>query len=98
VDPVFEYRGVVFVWDADKADENRRKHGVRFEEAVEAFFDPFFRVSDAGDSGEQRHAVLGMDMAGSLLFVVHVEREDDAIRLISARRATRHERRFYEDY
>ena len=80
-----------------KADDNRRKHGVRFEEAVEAFFDPFFRIVDASDDGEQRDALLGMDTAGRLLFVVHIEREPDAIRLISARRASQHERRTYED-
>jgi hypothetical protein len=98
VDSIFEHRGVTFVWDRAKAEENRRKHEVSFEEAVEAFFDPFFRVLDAGESGELRQAVLGMDTVGRLLFVVHVDKEEDAFRLISARRATRHERQFYEDY
>ena len=86
------------MWDSVKADDNRAKHGVRFEEAVEAFFDPFLRVLDASASGEQRDAVLGVDTTGRLLFVVYAEREEDAIRLISALRATTHERRFYEDY
>jgi len=98
VEVVLEHRGVLFAWHAAKAEENRRKHGILFDEAVEAFFDPFFRILDAGDTGQQRDAVLGMDTAGRLLFVVYVETPAEGLRLISARRATRHERRLYEDY
>ena len=98
MDSIHQHRGVVFVWDSVKADANRRKHSIRFEEAVEAFFDPFFRVLDASERGERRGALLGMDSTGRLLFVVHVENEEEAIRLISARSATRQEKHFYENY
>jgi len=64
---------------------------------VEAFFDPFVVVTDASIDDETRDAVIGMDTHWNLLFVVHILFEDDTIRLISARRATRNERRTYED-
>jgi uncharacterized DUF497 family protein len=52
---------------------------------------------DASRRGEEREAIIGMDTGWSLLFVVHVERETDAIRIISARGATRKEQAYYED-
>lgn len=64
---------------------------------MEAFFDPFVVVTDASIDDETRDAVIGMDTHWNLLFVVHILFEDDTIRLISARRATRNERRTYED-
>jgi uncharacterized DUF497 family protein len=99
VDLDFELRGVRFTWDVQKAASNEARHGVSFEEAAEAFFDPFLRVVDASpDSGvEQRDAVIGYDAVSRLLFVVHVEPVDDHIRIISARRAGPAERKRYED-
>ena len=70
--------------------------GVTFEQAAEAFFDPFLKVVDASRNEEARDAIIGMDMRWNLLFVVHIELEEDAIRLISARKATRKEREDYE--
>jgi uncharacterized DUF497 family protein len=70
---------------------------VTFVRATEAFFDPFLKVVDASRHGETRDAVLGMDRRGRLLFVVHMAFEDDQIRIISARKATRKERQTYED-
>lgn len=90
-------QGIHFEWDAAKAAANRRKHGVEFETACEAFFDPFLRVVDAGDEGgEAREAILGLTVRWQLLHVVFVER-GESYRIISARRATRPERRLYED-
>lgn len=72
------------------------KHGVAFEEAAAAFFDPFFRLVDASRNDEAREAILGYDAAGRLLFVVHVEIDADRVRIISARRATQAEGNTYE--
>ena len=87
-----------FVWDEAKDDANIAKHGVRLEEACEVFFDPLLRFVDASIPEEARQAVIGMTSNRTLLFVVHVEIEDDAIRIISARPATSWERSDYEDY
>ena len=83
MDVVFVSQGVVFTWNVDKARTNPLRHdGVTFEQAVEAFFDPFLKVVDASRNDEARDAIIGMDKHWSLLFVVHVEVEDEAIRLI----------------
>lgn len=89
--------GVQFEWDSDKAEINVRKHGIGFEYACEVFFDPFVKWADAGENDEVRDAVLGTTTDGKLLFVVHVLKSETAIRLISARLATPHERKVYED-
>lgn len=88
--------GVDFVWNADKAASNVRKHGVSFAQAAHAFFDPFVRVVDASPGEEASDALIGMDSAWNLLFVVHVEVLPDGYRLVSARRATATERQLYE--
>lgn len=93
----YTLQGIAFEWDRRKADTNVRKHGISFETACEAFFDPFVRVTDAGANTEARDAVIGMSENGRLLFVVHIEQDEDTFRLISARRATPAERRFYEE-
>lgn len=90
-------QGIRFEWDTDKARTNRRKHALGFEVACEAFFDPFLRIVDAGTEGDEaREAILGLTEGWELLFVVFVER-NDVFRIISARPATRQERRTYED-
>ena len=94
---LYELNGIVFVWNTDKARANRSKHAVTFEQAAEAFFDPFFRVVDASAGEEARNAIIGMDVRWNLLYVVHLEIEDDRVRVVAARRATPHERRIYED-
>lgn len=98
MDAHFVYAGQRFRWDTDKALANFKKHGIRFEQACEVFFDPFFRFLDAALEDEARDAVLGLAEDWTLLFVVHVVREKGVIRIISARQATRAERRMYEDY
>ncbi|NYF78496.1 BrnT family toxin [Granulicella arctica] len=97
MDLAFLYQGQRFVWDIDKASANLAKHGVAFEKACEVFFDPFLRLQDASVGGEQRDAVTGLADDWTLLFVVHVVREEAGIRIISARPATARERKTYED-
>lgn len=97
MDRWLQLQGINFVWDEQKARANLKKHGVSFEQAAEAFFDPFLRLVDASTEGEGRDAIIGMDSLWILLYVVHVAFEEDHIRIISARRATAPERKSYED-
>ena len=90
-----------FEWNKRKASENVRKHGVSFEEATSAFLDENARViPDPEHSGdEDRFVLLGLSVRIRLLVVVHCHREqDDAIRIISARKADRSERRQYSEF
>ena len=96
MDERYELNGISFVWDASKALSNVSKHRVSFEQAAEAFFDPFLRIVDAGPEDEARDALIGLDERWNLLFVVHIEADGELFRIISARRATPHERRIYE--
>jgi uncharacterized DUF497 family protein len=89
--------GQVFVWDSDKASSNASRHDVRFEQAREAFLDPLARYEDASPQEEARQACIGLTTEYRLLYVVHVIREDDVLRLISARVAEPAERKRYED-
>lgn len=89
----FELNGTTSVWDEAKAAANPRRHdGVTFEQAATVFFDPLFRLVDASRNDESRDAAIGFDAAGRLLFVVHVERDGETIRIVSARKATKQER------
>ncbi|MHB1022419.1 MAG: BrnT family toxin [Acidobacteriaceae bacterium] len=97
MDLFFLYQGQRFVWNAEKASSNLGKHGVSFEQACQVFFDPFVRLDDASAGEEQREAVIGLTEDWSMLYVVHMLRESDSIRIISARPATTQERRLYED-
>ena len=85
-----------FEWDPSKAAVNRKKHGVDFADAALVLYDDFaLTMPDARECGEERFATMGMDPCGRLLVVVYAWR-DDRIRIISARSATRAERRRYE--
>ncbi|HUY13141.1 MAG TPA: BrnT family toxin [Terriglobia bacterium] len=90
--------GPVFRWDPEKARSNLRKHGVSFEEAASVFRDILsVTVSDPLHSTEEsRFVTLGRSERGRTLVVVHTE-FGDAIRIISARLATRRERKDYEE-
>ncbi len=93
----FVLNDITFLWDDEKARINPRKHdGITFQQAAEAFFDPFLVVVDASRNEEARDAVIGLDARWNLLYVVHIEREESVIRIISARKATRQERAEYE--
>jgi len=87
-----------FQWDENKARSNLAKHGVSFEEATTVFRDPLsLTIPDPAHSQtEDRWIVLGTSHQRKLLVVVHTERRD-SIRIISARLATRRERRNYEE-
>lgn len=89
---------ITFQWDPAKAATNQRKHGVSFEEAVTAFADPLsLTIADPDHSAEEaRHLLLGRATSGRLLIVAHTDR-GATIRLISARAATRRERKTYEE-
>ncbi len=89
--------GQGFVWDSNKASSNALQHGVRFEQAREAFLDPLARYEDASPQEEARQACIGLTTDYRLLYVVHVIRKGDVLRLISARLAEPAERRRYED-
>lgn len=84
-------------FDPAKAADNVRKHGVSFADAEVVLSDPMaLTVEDAGAVGERRHVTIGLGGAGEVLVVVWTGR-GDSHRLISARRATRKERKAYED-
>jgi hypothetical protein len=83
-------------WDTRKAGSNLRTHGVAFEEAEVALYDPQAVVREDPDAkGEQRFVPVGTDPSGRVLPVVYTYREPDGIWLISARRATAHEQGHY---
>jgi uncharacterized DUF497 family protein len=88
-----------FVWDPRKAASNAKKHGVTFEEAGTAFADnQAITGTDPDHSvGEERWITFGESERGRLLAVSHTEPEEDTIRIISARQATRAERKLYEE-
>ena len=90
-----------FEWDDKKAEINCRKHGIRFEEAALVFDDPLcVSEQDRVEGGEQRWQTIGMIGDCLLLLVAHTVRFEDEdieiVRIISARRADRKERRRYE--
>lgn len=88
---------VRFEWDPAKAAANKRKHGVSFEEAMTCFSDPLALLLE-----DRRHAerlvLVGESTRTRVIFTVYAELDDDdGVRIISARRATREERRTYEE-
>lgn len=96
MDRHYRVGGSDFVWDADKAVADVRKHGVRFEDAATVFMDPLFVLTDASRNDEARDAVIGFDRSDCLLFVVHMAMEDDdCMRIIPARLAEPAEEALY---
>lgn len=87
-----------FEWNPDKSEANLKKHGISFHEAATVFGDPLsITFNDPNHSiGEHRFLTFGYSRANQLLVVVHAERRGKT-RIISARRATRQERKIYED-
>ena len=83
-------------WDAGKAAANFKKHGVRFEEAATSLLDPMaLAQEDDTSEGEARWVLVGMSANARLLTVIYTLRDENRIRLISARKATRKEAYFY---
>jgi uncharacterized protein len=87
-----------FEWDRKKAENNLRLHGVSFDEAMTVFDDPLFLTFADPDHSEeeQRFIIMGKSSNGKLLVVAHTKRSQ-VTRLISARKATRKERKSYEE-
>jgi uncharacterized DUF497 family protein len=87
-----------FSWDPRKVDSNLRKHGLAFDEAITVFSDPFALIFDdvVHSEEEQREIIIGFSTLRRLILVCFVERSEDTIRIISARRATKAEIRDYE--
>ncbi len=89
----------MYLWDEAKNASNRIKHGLSFENAVRVFDDPFHLTQkDQVVDGEMRWLTLGLVEGVAVLFVAHTIEEDaTTIRIISARKATKQERRIYEE-
>ena len=93
--------GIIFSWDDRKERENLRKHGISFEEATTVFADESARLKHDPDhpQREDRFLLLGFSAKLRILVVVHAYRQDETeIRMISARKATRNERKQYGDF
>ena len=87
-----------FEWDNNKAITNLQKHGISFSEAATAFGDPLSTTFPDPDHSinERRFITIGLSTGGKIIILSHTDR-GDRIRIISARKATRKERRFYEE-
>jgi uncharacterized protein len=87
---------MLVTWDPNKAIVNFRKHRIAFEEAVTIFSDPLaLYITD--DSHSDRAILIGESIKRRLLLAVFIDKADQEIRIISARRATAHERKRYEE-
>jgi len=90
--------GLLFEWDEKKAKSNHHKHGITFEEASTAFADDLsITIEDPVHSEEEDRLILiGLSSTSNTLVVVHVERAE-VLRIISARKASKKEQKFYEE-
>ena len=92
---------MVFNWNEEKAESNLRKHGVSFEEAATAFGDAGAKIYDDEEHSddEERFLLVGYSKFSRLLLICHClrGRDDDIVRIISARKANNQERQKYED-
>ena len=89
-----------FEWDQTKHAANLKKHGISFEEAKTVFSDDFARLIGDPDHSqdEERFILLGTSIESNLLIVCHCIREEDSVRIISARKADKKERQIYENF
>jgi uncharacterized protein len=87
-----------FEWDKNKAETNQNKHGINFSEATTVFGDPLeITINDPVHSiGEYRFLSIGKSAQGRLLVVSYTEQQENHIRIISARPATKQETKYYE--
>ena len=90
---------LTFAWDADKAASNSAKHGVTFDEARTVFGDPLAVIFDDEEHSldELREIIIGHSVLQRLLLVSFTERGDQVVRIISARKANKRERKDYEE-
>jgi uncharacterized DUF497 family protein len=87
-------------WDPAKAAANARKHGVTFDEAKDALFDPWAVTwfdEDHSSAREERYRTVCLSPRARILLVVTAEKDEDVVRIVSARPATARERRTYEE-
>ena len=90
---------IKFSWNKIKAKSNLNKHGVSFEEAQSVFYDDLaVQFYDQDSSDEERFLLLGMSNQSRILIVVHCEQGDvgEELRIISARKATKNEKQYYQ--
>jgi uncharacterized protein len=87
---------MIYQWDKNKAETNLNKHGIDFADAVSVFSDDLAITAPDQQFGEERFITIGLDAFGRVLVIVYTCRSQ-SIRLISARPATRQERRQYEE-
>lgn len=83
-------------WDPQKAVSNKKKHGISFQEAVTCFADPSALLLE-DDVHPERLVLIGVSERSRVLYTVFAELAEDVIRIITARKATAHERRHYEE-
>lgn len=91
---------IIFEWDENKNEINKRKHGLSFEEAQEVFYDDNAILFDDPyhSFGEERFLIIGMIKSSKICIVSHCYRNsDNVIRLISAREATKREKKTYQE-
>ena len=93
------YDDIGFEWDIVKAKSNMEKHGVSFEEAASAFFDPeaLYLADTNHSAAEERFYLIGLSDKTRLLIVSHCYRNAERIRIISSRKATATEAKYYEN-
>ena len=91
--------GMNVTWDEAKNLSNQKKHGVSFEEAETVFYDDDSVLFDDPDHsvGEEQFLIIGVTDTEKLCIVSHCYRDEDVIRIISARKATKHEKQIYWD-
>ena len=90
---------IKFEWDTVKAVSNKKKHGVSFKEAQSVFYDEFAVqfFDEENSESEDRFLMLGLSGEANLLIVCHCERDQgNVIRIISARKATKNESKYYQ--
>lgn len=87
-------------WNYYKKEMNKRKHKISFEEAVTVFFDKYGVLFDDPEHSEdeERFLLLGYSRTNKICIVSHCYRDGDVIRIISARKATKNEREFYDKF
>lgn len=88
---------LTFEWDKEKAENNLIKHGISFEESKSVFYDNYSKMfhDTIHSQSEDRFVLIGYSQNNRLLFVSYTER-NDTIRIISARKASKNERLYYE--
>jgi len=86
-----------YEWDPNKAQRHREKHGIRFADAVVVLEDPFAITIRDDHADEERYITIGEDAFGEIVVVVYTYRGETIIRIISARPATKRERRMYRE-